>query len=293
MRFSGLAIEEGVSLAPLTTWHVGGKAEYFFKPNSLEELQRLIRVMPADMPKYFLGLGSNVLIRDGGIQGLVIYTRGLLHHHQEAETLFVEAGVASAKVAKLFAKLAWLGGSFLSGIPGSFGGALAMNAGAFGAETWPLVQRVLVLEKNGELVEHPASAFTVGYREVRGPMGLGFVGAWLRGEVGDAQAAEAEMLRCLQRRKQTQPIGTWNAGSIFRNPPGDHAARLIEASGLKGHAIGGARVSSKHANFIVNEGEATAEDIEALIDWVQKTVQEQFGVQLEKEVRIIGEKPCN
>ena len=293
MSVSGLPLLENISLAPFTTWHIGGPAQYFFKPTSIEQLQIVIRALPLDMPKLFLGLGSNVLIRDGGVKGLVIYTRGLVEHRMESDGLYAEVGIASAKIAKLFAKAQWLGGSFLAGIPGSLGGALVMNAGAFGGETWSLVQKVLVLEDDGSLSIRDATDFQAGYRSIVGPKGLGFVGAWLKGIVGESKQAEREMADCLLRRKQTQPIGTLNAGSVFKNPPGDYAARLIEASGLKGSWQGDAQISEKHANFIVNHGRAKSEDVECLVRRVQETVQARFGVQLETEFKILGEPLCN
>ena len=279
-----------VPLAKWTTWRIGGPADYFFQPIDLSSLQAFVQAN-LDVPKTLLGLGSNVLIRDGGITGAVISLRpGLLECRriEKSNCIYVEGGVACAKVAKFCAKENLLGASFLAGIPGTMGGALAMNAGAFGGETWSLVERVVVLTDAGLLCEYPASAFKVSYRHIEGPQGLAFVGAYLRCETGSAEKAESEIRALLLHRKNTQPIGTLNAGSVFKNPEGDYAARLIESCGLKGLQSGGATVSSKHANFIINEGHATAADVELLIQWIQEAVFLKFGVQLSLEVKILG-----
>lgn len=286
---SDFAIEAQVPLARWTTWYIGGPADYFFKPTTLASLQAFVQRTP-ELPKTLLGLGSNVLIRDGGIPGVVISLRpGLLACQRiDPHLIYVEGGVACAKVAKFCAKEKLLGASFLAGIPGTIGGALAMNAGAFGGETWSLVDRVVVLTESGALCEYPASAFQVSYRHIEGPTGLAFVGAYLRCQTGATAEAEAQIRTLLLHRKQTQPIGTLNAGSVFKNPVGDYAARLIESCALKGLQSGGARVCSKHANFILNEGHATAADVEQLIQWVQEAVFLKFGVQLIPEVKILG-----
>lgn len=274
-----------VPLAPLTTWHVGGPADGFFQPNSLEELQMFVKENPM-LPKTLMGLGSNVLIRDGGLAGVVIVLHpGLAACYPEgAQHVYVEAGTPSAKVAKVCAKAGLKGAAFLAGIPGTFGGALAMNAGAFGGETWPLVHEVTVLTEMGDLKTYPASAFTATYRHIEGPPYLAFVSALLH----SFPQGEENIGQLLLKRKQSQPIGTRNGGSVFKNPPGAYAAQLIEAAGLKGHTVGGAQISSKHANFILNTRQASAADIERLIKQVQYQVQEKFGILLELEVRILG-----
>ena len=180
------------------------------------------------------------------------------------------------------------GAEFLAGIPGTLGGALAMNAGAFGDETWNHVVSVETIDNHGERRHREPSDYEVGYRTVVGPQEW-FVAAVLQFEAGDCAAATSRIKELLARRAATQPTNQPNAGSVFRNPPEDHAARLIEACGLKGHRIGGARVSPKHANFIVNDGSATSTDIEALIDHVAATVLRDHGVRLVREVRIVGE----
>jgi UDP-N-acetylmuramate dehydrogenase len=208
--------------------------------------------------------------------------------------VYAEAGVACPKVAR-FAALHGCGGAeFLAGIPGTIGGALAMNAGCYGGETWSCLARVEVLQRDGTFAVRTPRDYEIGYRSVRRIDGRGageiFTAVWLRFPVGETREARAKIKELLARRLATQPLDLPNAGSVFRNPPGDHAARLVEGAGLKGHAIGGARVSEKHANFIVNpERRASAADIEELILHVQRVVAEKTGVVLEPEVRIIGE----
>ena len=278
-------------LARYTSWRVGGPADNFYKPSSIEDTQRFLQSRPADEPILWLGLGSNVLIRDGGVRGSVIYTRGCLKQMQETADgmLKVEAGVPCALVAKLAAEKGLSGAEFLAGIPGTMGGALAMNAGAFGGETWNLVSKVVMLNRQGDLIERQANEFTVGYRSVSVAQGEWFVACYLDIPSGGNEESRNKIRQLLAKRSQTQPTNIPSGGSVFKNPQGDHAARLVEATGLKGYAIGGAQVSEKHSNFILNTGEATAKDIESLINHVRDQVQEKQGVLLETEVRIIGE----
>jgi UDP-N-acetylmuramate dehydrogenase len=207
--------------------------------------------------------------------------------------VYAEAGVASPKVARLAARLGCAGAEFLAGVPGTIGGALAMNAGCYGGETWNHVARVEILGRDGRFDVRTPADYAIGYRSVRRADGTPadgvFTAAWLSFPPGDAVRARARIKELLAQRIATQPLSLPNAGSVFRNPDGDHAARLIEAAGLKGYAIGGARVSEMHANFIVNPaGGARAADIEALIAHVRDVVQRRSGVALEPEVRIVG-----
>jgi UDP-N-acetylmuramate dehydrogenase len=243
-----------------------------------------------------VGLGSNLLVRDGGFDGTVVFTHGALKTLRlEADgSIYVEAGVASPKVARFAANHDLTGAEFLAGIPGTMGGALAMNAGCYGGETWNYVERVLMLDRRGVLNERTPDDFAIGYRHVGLKRATDeiFVAAWLRLPAGDGAASRARITELLEQRIATQPLQLPNAGSVFRNPPSDHAARLIEAAGLKGTAIGGARVSEKHANFIVNpDGSATAAEIETLIGQVQARVKDMFGIELVREVRIVGVSP--
>jgi len=288
-------LERDAPLARYTSWRAGGPADLLYRPAGRDDLAAFVRQLPASTPLFVLGLGSNTLVRDGGVRGAVV----VLHDPGAALTvadglIYAEAGVASPKVARLAAKLGCADAEFLAGIPGTLGGALAMNAGCYGGETWTHVARVEVLGRDGRFEVRTPSDYAIGYRSVRRadgtpPDGI-FTAAWLRFASGDVDRARTRIKELLAKRIATQPLSLPNAGSVFRNPPGDHAARLIEAAGLKGHAIGGARVSEKHANFIVNpDGAARAADIEALIAHARDTVRARFGVTLEPEVRVVGE----
>lgn len=280
----------GEPLARHTSWRAGGPARRFYTPADGDDLAGFLAGLPDDEPLLWIGLGSNLLVRDGGFPGTVISTFSGLGalHPLDARTLRTEAGVACAKVARGMARHGLTGGEFLAGIPGSMGGALAMNAGAFGGETWQYVTAVETIDRHGERRVRGPEEYEIGYRHVRGPADEWFVAAHLRFEPGDSAVAQARIRQLLERRGATQPTQQPSCGSVFRNPPGDHAARLIEACGLKGRCIGQACVSEKHANFIVNTGGARAADIEALIESVRDTVEREQGVRLIPEVRIVG-----
>ncbi len=276
-------------LARYTTWRVGGPARDFYRPVDAGDLALFLQQLPADEPLLWLGLGSNLLVRDGGFPGAVVAMQGgLADIHIEGERVRAGAGAACAKVARVAARAGLTGAAFLAGIPGTLGGALAMNAGAFGGETWERVVEVTTIDRAGQLRTRRPADFGIAYREVHGPQGEWFVATTLQLQAGDVASEQARIRELLARRGETQPTGQPSAGSTFRNPPGDHAARLIEAAGLKGHRIGGAEVSPKHANFIINTGEARAADIEALIGHVQQVVEQRFGVRLQPEVHIVG-----
>jgi UDP-N-acetylmuramate dehydrogenase len=274
-----------------TSWRVGGPAARFYRPADARDLAAFLATLPAGEPLLWVGLGSNLLVRDGGFRGTVICTQGRLDglERTDARRVRAGAGVACAKVARFAARAGLCGAEFLAGIPGTMGGALAMNAGAFGGETWQRVVRVETVDRAGRIRERGREHYRIGYRELRGPDGEWFLAAHLELESGDAAAAQARIRELLERRSGTQPIGEPSCGSVFRNPEGDHAARLIEAAGLKGVRAGGAEVSGKHANFIVNTGQATAADIERLIDVVRDRVERASGVRLKAEVHIVGE----
>ncbi|MEM9403137.1 MAG: UDP-N-acetylmuramate dehydrogenase [Pseudomonadota bacterium] len=274
-----------------TSWRVGGPAESFFVPSSIDGLQAFLGELPKNVPVHWFGVGSNLLVRDGGIAGVVISATKLLRAVEQLDDLRVLAGSGLPCTQLARQCLRWnLGPSeFFAGIPGTVGGALAMNAGAHGGETWQRVESVTTIGRDGEIRERQPSDYTVGYRSVSGPDSEWFLSAVFRFEAG-AGASKDTLDAMLERRKATQPLGLPSCGSVFQNPPGDHAARLIEAAGLKGHRIGGAEVSPKHANFIINADDARAQDIEALIDHVQSTVRDVHGVTLHHEVRIVGER---
>ncbi|TAK54150.1 MAG: UDP-N-acetylmuramate dehydrogenase [Gammaproteobacteria bacterium] len=274
-----------------TSWRAGGPAELWFEPRDAEDLAAFLRALPPQEPVTWVGLGSNLLVRDGGIRGAVISVHGILDGLERVGELRVraEAGVACARLGRRCVQWQLGPAEFFAGIPGTVGGALAMNAGAWGGETWPLVAEVEVINRAGERRRRAASEYHWGYRSVTPPV----PDEWfLAATFGLEQRPDADLATInalLERRRQTQPINERTCGSVFRNPPGDHAARLIEAAGLKGCRIGGAVVSTRHANFIVNEGTATAADLEALLRHVQAVVQDVHGVRLEPEVRILGE----
>ncbi|TMG86601.1 MAG: UDP-N-acetylmuramate dehydrogenase [Betaproteobacteria bacterium] len=296
-NFIGLrgALTLGAPLAPHTSWRAGGHADVAYVPADRDDLALFLRQLPIFESVTVLGLGSNTLVRDGGVRGAVI----LMHNAGGALAvadglLYAEAGVACPKLARFAARRGCADAEFLAGIPGTVGGALAMNAGCYGGETWPHVAKVELVMRDGTFVMRTPVDYSIGYRRVmradgRPADGI-FTAAWFRFPPGDGEATRSRIRELLARRIASQPLDMPNAGSVFRNPPDDHAARLIESVGLKGFAIGGAQVSGKHANFIVNAGRrATAADIEQLIEHVQKVVAARTGVTLEREVRIIGE----
>jgi UDP-N-acetylmuramate dehydrogenase len=274
-----------------TSWRVGGPADLYFVPRDISELSAFLAELDPATPITWVGLGSNLLVRDAGIRGAVISVLGaLVRIERLGETrVYVEAGVACAKIARMCSRWHLGPAEFFAGIPGTMGGALAMNAGAFGGETWKAVARVQVIDRSGELTWRQPDEFQIGYRSVKGPAAHEWFIAAEFELVPQTAAAEEKIRELLTRRKETQPIGQPSCGSVFRNPEGDHAARLIEAAGLKGLMHGGAQVSEKHANFIINTGQASAADIEYLIEHVGDTVERRFGVRLLHEVRIVGE----
>jgi UDP-N-acetylmuramate dehydrogenase len=273
-----------------TSWRVGGVADQLYTPSSVKDLQDFLKSLPHGEPVHFVGLGSNLLVRDGGIRGTVVLMHDALTTLRfEGNKVYAEAGVTCAKLARFAAREHLHGAEWMAGVPGTVGGALAMNAGCHGGETWDIVQHALTIDRHGQLHERNQVEMEVGYRHVALPGEEWFVAAWFQLQPGDASVAEEKIKTMLAKRLATQPLNLPNAGSVFRNPEGDHAARLIEACGLKGYKIGGAQVSEKHANFIVNLGEATAADIENMIAHVHDTVLREHGVNLQREVKIIGE----
>jgi UDP-N-acetylmuramate dehydrogenase len=276
-----------------TSWHVGGPAEVYFVPHDRDDLAGFVRALPREVPLHFVGLGSNLLVRDGGIRGVVVAMHGALDRlTRESQTsVYCEAGVPCARLARQCIKWGLGPAQFFAGIPGTLGGALAMNAGAFGGDTWSHVLSVETLDRRGVVHTRSAAEYKVSYRHVEPPQAQEwYLAARLAFAAGAGDGAASAALReLLERRRESQPIGEWSCGSVFTNPPGDHAARLIEAAGLKGFRIGDASVSQKHANFIINHGKASAADLESLIAHVQQTVLRVHGVNLVPEVRTLGE----
>jgi UDP-N-acetylmuramate dehydrogenase len=274
-----------------TSWHVGGPADAWFSPRDVADLSAFLRALPTEVPVTWVGLGSNLLVRDGGIRGVVISVHGILNSLERVGETGVraDAGVACARLGRQCAKWQLGPADFFAGIPGTVGGALAMNAGAWGGETWPRVAEVETIDRAGARHRRDASEYKFAYRSVTPPVaGEWYLAATFRFE-SRPDASTDSIKKLLEKRHAAQPIGAWSCGSVFTNPPGGHAADLIERAGLKGHRIGGAAISDKHANFIINDGEATASDLEALVRHVQSTVERVHGIRLVPEVRVIGE----
>jgi UDP-N-acetylmuramate dehydrogenase len=285
-------------MARHTSWRVGGAAERAYFPADLDDLCAFLRALPAGEPVHVTGLGSNLLVRDGGLRGTVVFTHWALRaiRLEAAGVIHAEAGVASPKVARYAALHDLAGAEFLAGIPGTVGGALAMNAGCYGGETWDIVAGVTTVDRGGALRQRAREEYETAYRHAQLKAGGGgrqaeewFVAATFRLRSGPGAESRGKITELLKRRIATQPLGEPNAGSVFRNPPGDYAARLIEDCGLKGRVIGGAQISTRHANFIVNLGRARAADIEALIQLAERSVKEKYGIALAREVRIVGD----
>lgn len=277
-------------MARHSSWRVGGPADHWYEPVDIADLAFFLQQLPESESIVVLGLGSNVLIRDGGIRGTVICTRLLNgletptpHHY------IVEAGLACAHFAKQTAKLGSGGAEWYCGVPGTMGGALAMNAGAHGGDTWSMVDAVELIDRYGQRTRHPSSAFEVGYRHVAIAANHWFIRAWMHLPQGDRAESEARIRQLIAWRAQAQPTGFASCGSVFRNPEGESAGRLIDTAGLKGLRMGGACVSERHGNFIINERQARASDIENLIQVVHAGVHAVHGVDLIPEVRILGE----
>jgi UDP-N-acetylmuramate dehydrogenase len=295
-------------MARHVSWRAGGAARTAYFPADMDDLIAFLRSLPAVEPVHMTGLGSNLLVRDGGLRGTVIFTHRALreirldHLGALGGGVYAEAGVACPKVARYAALNELAGAEFLAGIPGTVGGALAMNAGCYGGETWDIVAHVLTVDRTGKKRARTREDYEIEYRRVQlkaegggqkaegpNPAEEWFVAASFRLKRGSGAESRSKITELLKRRIATQPLGEPNAGSVFRNPRGDYAARLIEACGLKGRVMGDAMISDKHANFIVNRGGARAADIEALILLAEQSVREKFGITLEREVRIVGE----
>ena len=279
-------------MAQHTSWRVGGQADYYLCPCDRTDLSQFLHVLPLETPFLWVGLGSHLLVRAGGFRGAVICCHGGLSQLTQLQDhgVVAEAGVACAKVARFSARAGFAGAEFLAGIPGTLGGALAMNAGAFGSEIWDIVVQVELISRDGRVQQHPAGVFKTGYRWVELLPDHWFVGVTLKLARGTEDKGRQRIRSLLVERSAKQPIQASSAGSVFRNPAGDHAARLIDQAGLKGFKVGGAMVSHQHANFIINSGNACAGDIEKLIECIHTRVKVKFGILLETEVRIVGDR---
>ena len=281
------------------SWRAGGRARTFYQPADVLDLCEFLGTRPAGEPILFVGLGSNLLVRDGGFDGSIVFTHhALIGLDVESEVATphgmlafrAASGVPAPHLARFVAKHGGAGAEWMAGVPGTVGGALAMNAGCYGGETWNHVIAVETVDREGRLRHRAPDEFEVGYRHVASRSGAQewFVSGVFGFQPGEERAAMQHIKELLQKRVATQPLNQPNAGSVFRNPEGGHAARLIESCGLKGFTVGGAQVSPKHANFIVNVGTASARDIETVIEHVHATVLAKTGIDLVREVRIVG-----
>ncbi len=291
-----ITIVNNEAMSGHTSWRAGGVARQYVQAGSLSALAAFIATLPENENLLWMGLGSNTLVRDGGFNGTVIATQGVMSQLAivdesgiDETTVYAGAGVSGAKLARFCSKHKLTGAEFFAGIPGLLGGALAMNAGAFGGETWPLVVAVETLNRKGEITKRKASEFKYSYRHVEAAKDEWFVSATLKLKKQQENNNTIDIKQLLARRAEAQPTGVASCGSVFRNPEGHYAAQLIEQCGLKGKSIGGAVISEKHANFIVNNNNATATDIELLIKLIQKTVKHKYGILLQPEVKIVGE----
>ena len=273
------------------SWRTGGVAKLFFRPSDSADLHRFLTHLDKNEAILWLGLGSNLLVRDGGFNGVVISLKGRINAIQiDHETMHIEAGCSCAKAAREAARAGLVGLEFLAGIPGTVGGALKMNAGGFGGETWQQVKLVELMDRHGNTRQANKNDFNIGYRHIEGLLtDEFFIRATFQLKKGNVQQAQQRIQDLLSVRAESQPIGEASCGSVFKNPKNYFAAALIEACGLKGKRQGGAVISEKHANFIINQNQASASDIETLIQFIQSTVQREKGVLLETEVQIVGE----
>jgi len=279
------------SMAKHTSWGIGGCADLFYSPKSREDLVSFLSSVDPNLPITWIGKGTNILVRDGGIRGVVISTKSFLKEIEKTSKYLykVEAGVACVELA-LFCQKNGIGpAAFFSGIPGSIGGALTMNAGSFGMETWDLVIEVEVINEKGDISFLEKESFDIAYRTVTFPFRLWFLSCSMSLS-SDEQTTKDNLIELRNQRIKTQPLSEDTCGSVFKNPPGNFAGALIEGSGLKGFKIGSASISEKHANFIVNQGGATAGDIENLINHTRQVVKKNYDIDLQPEVRIMGEK---
>lgn len=277
-------------LAPLTWFRTGGPADWLFEPADVEDLAQFLRALPAGVPVMAIGLGSNLIVRDGGVPGVVVRLgkafAGIRPAGQHA--LACGGGASGIAVASAARDAGIAGLEFLRGIPGTVGGFVRMNGGAYGREVADVLVSAVVLLRSGERVTLPADALGFGYRRSALPDGAIVVAAELRGTPGAPADIQAEMDRIAAAREESQPLRTRTGGSTFKNPPGRKAWELVDAAGCRGLRLGGAQVSEKHANFLLNTGDATSADIEALGEAVRTRVKAATGVELEWEIRRVG-----
>ena len=274
-----------------TSWKTGGNADYYYIASDINDLAKFISKLPTSTPITWIGFGSNLLVRDGGVSGVVVSVVGLLNELKKInETeIFIGAGVSCVKAAHFSAKHGLEGIEFLAGIPGTIGGALAMNAGAYGGEIWSYIKEVETINRKGKREIFEKDKFDINYRSVSISENEWFIACKMKLEISTRTVVSDRIKKMLSERADGQPLGKLSCGSVFRNPTNQHAAKLIELCGLKGKKVGGAVISDKHSNFIINTGNATSLDIEKLIEFIQACVYEKYDIKLIPEVRIIGE----
>ena len=296
-RVSGLRVKTNEPLGKYTSMKVGGPADYLLEAETPLALAEALRRLDRHGISFcLLGKGSNVLISDVGIRGAVVrlgkeFTQIEWREEKTGAEVIAGAAYPVARLAREAVKRGYAGLEFAEGIPASIGGALVMNAGAYGSEMERVVQKVEGLGRTGEEIHLSRADLAFSYRKTDLPPDLVITRVWLRLARGAPEAMRRKLDELLKKRKTSQPSGLPNSGSMFQNPPGDFAGRLIEAAGLKGKKIGRAQISERHANFIVNLGGARSEDVRRLMDLARSEVKTKFGVDLKSEVRMIGEWP--
>ena len=278
-----------VPMAAHTWFGVGGAAEVMFSPADSDDLAMMLAAVPCDIPVFALGAGSNLLVRDGGVKGVVINTtEHLKDAEMQGDDLRVGGGLHDVEVARIAARLGRTGLEFLIGIPGTIGGGLRMNAGAYGVEFKDIVVKAEAIDRNGK--RHIATPAEMGmdYRHSDAPDDWIFTAAWLKTTAGDVAAIRARMKEIVAMRSDSQPTGARTGGSTFANPDGTKAWQLIDAAGCRGLTVGNAMVSEKHCNFLINKGNASADDIETLGEAIREQVAKSSGIDLRWEIRRIG-----
>ncbi|HXP03149.1 MAG TPA: UDP-N-acetylmuramate dehydrogenase [Stellaceae bacterium] len=276
-------------IGPMTWFRVGGPAEVLFRPADAADLADFLKALSPDIPVTAIGVGSNLLVRDGGIPGVTIRLgRGFAEIAVEGDTVRAGAGMLDLNVALTAAEAGIAGLEFLSGVPGTIGGGLRMNAGAYGSEIKDVLVEAVAVDRSGAIHRMPAAQLGLSYRHSAAPEDWIFVGAILRGRLGEKQEIAQRMTEIQAAREASQPIRSRTGGSTFANPPGHQAWQLIDAAGCRGLVRGGATVSEKHTNFLINTGTASAADIEGLGEEVRRRVHAQFGIVLEWEIRRVG-----
>lgn len=281
---------ENVDLGNLTWFQVGGPADVIFKPLDTQDLCHFLQNKSDEINVFPMGVGSNLIVRDGGIRGVVVrLTKGFQHIFRDGNFIDVGAGILDRNLAELAGREGWGGLSFLCGIPGTIGGALRMNAGCYGSEISDILEYALVVDHQGRLLKLSAQELNYSYRHCGLSENNIFVGARLRIQAQEPKLIQSEIADYLSRREETQPVRERTGGSTFANPPHHSAWKLIDAAGCRGYRQGGAVMSEMHCNFMINEGNATAHDLESLGEHIRQAVHQSSKISLNWEIRRVGE----